>query len=403
MSSSSTGGLAQVYGEAIAALPSSYITTATLASSEDGSLTKILRLSLATCNPAIFQALSDSVPKNVKNAYPWLILVAASGEKLGDHVAVEVMRSAGCKSFGNKPYLVDGLPGKVLRGFLVGKFPEIDWFGTSYSTFMQATVLGRQFTAVTIDYLFEDLTAFQSFIRFVIYFFGALCLDASRLQDIVSKAQTLSERAGPVHGKSVLSTVVPKAFKQTMDNFERSLKAWNQTMNPTARKPPPLMPVLAEMNEAGEAISEIQAQDMSAFGLPGRSYCNYGGAAEQGTGDYSPKKSKREHKNIPDVSSGHELTSPELSYDGIIRNEKNNTGMNVLLTAIREHGHDLPKSDCLRHRVFGGCSVPSCTFKHDNAPFTDDQRLQFLKRTRDLILAGKATSAASLSAFVTHS
>ena len=110
-----------------------------------------------------------------------------------------------------------------------------------------------------------------------------------------------------------------------------------------------------------------------------------------------------DHKNIPDVSSGHELTSPELAYDGIIRNVKNNTGMNVLLTAIREHGHDLPKSDCLRHRVFGGCSVPSCTFKHDNAPFTDDQRLQFLKRTRDLILAGKATSAASLSAFVTHS
>ena len=34
----------------------------------------------------------------------------------------------------------------------------------------------------------------------------------------------------------------------------------------------------------------MQAQDMSAFGLPGlgRSYCNYGGAAEQGTGDYSP-------------------------------------------------------------------------------------------------------------------
>ena len=147
----------------------------------------------------------------------------------------------------------------------------------------------------------------------------------------------------------------------------------------------------------------MQAQDRPAFGLPGlgRSYCNYGGAAEQGTGDY--KKSKRDHKNIPDVSSGHELTSPELAYDGIIRNEKNNTGMNVLLTAIREHGHDLPKSDCLRHRVFGGCSVPSCTFKHDNAPFTDDQRLQFLKRTRDLILAGKATSAASLSAFVTHS
>ena len=105
---------------------------------------------------------------------------------------------------GKKPYLADGLPGKALRGFLVGKFPQIGWFGTSYSTFMQATVLGRQFTAVTIDYLFEDLTAFQSFIRFVIYFFEALCLDASRLQDIVSKAQALSERAGPVHGKPVL-------------------------------------------------------------------------------------------------------------------------------------------------------------------------------------------------------
>jgi len=40
-------------------------------------------------------------------------------------------------------------------------------------------------------------------------------------------------------------------------------------MNPAARKPPPLMPVLAEMNEAEEAISELQAQYMSAFGLPG--------------------------------------------------------------------------------------------------------------------------------------
>jgi len=51
------------------------------------------------------------------------------------------------------------------------------------------------------------------------------------------------------------------------------------------------------------------------------------------------------------------------------------------------------------HHAYGQTGI---TFT-DTAPFTDDQRLQFLKRTRDLILAGKATSAASLSACVTHS
>ena len=71
------------------------------------------------------------------------------------------MRMAGCKSYGNKPYLVDGFSCEVLRGFLVGKFPKLSWFGVSYSNFMQATVLGRQFTAVAIDDLFRRHGSFS--------------------------------------------------------------------------------------------------------------------------------------------------------------------------------------------------------------------------------------------------
>ena len=94
------------------------------------------------------------------------------------------------------------------------------------------------------------------------------------------------------------------------------------------------MPVLAEMNEAGEAISEIQAQDMSAFGLHGirQSFdylephqqladrrVSFGSAAEQESSKSkeSPKSNRRmreSYENSPRSEGGSHSKQQKVSF-----------------------------------------------------------------------------------------
>ena len=96
--------------------------------------------------------------------------------------------------------------------------------------------------------------------------------------------------------------------------------------------------------------------------------------------------------DVPEVSGGYDLTSAELSYSGIVYHKQNKIGLVVILRVIEELRGGAPRRACLRSCVFGGCSVAQCDYDHDNAPLTDEQRLQVLRRARDLVLAGKATS-----------
>ena len=95
--------------------------------------------------------------------------------------------------------------------------------------------------------------------------------------------------------------------------------------------------------------------------------------------------------DVPEVSGEYDLTSAELSYSGIIRHKQNKIGLVVILRVMQELRGRTPQRACLRSCVFGGCTVAQCDYDHDRAPLTDEQRLKVLRRTRDLILAGKAT------------
>ena len=147
------------------------------------------------------------------------------------------------------------------------------------------------------------------------------------------------------------------------------------------------------MNEAGEAISEIQAQDMSAFGLPGISP-NHLGPRQQPLDRRDSKRMKGiDCDSVCDsVSEVYDLTSDKLSYSSIVHHKQNKTGLVIIMKVIEELLERAPRCACLRSYVFGGCAVAQCDYDHDNAPLTDEQRLQVLRRARDLILAGKASS-----------
>ena len=93
---------------------------------------------------------------------------------------------------------------------------------------------------------------------------------------------------------------------------------------------------------------------------------------------------------VPGVSSKYDLTSSELSFEGIVNHEKNKKGFIVFLKAVTSLDMNLPKNGCIRSCIFGECSMKNCAYSHDTAAFSDTQRLAIRRRARDLVLAGKS-------------
>ena len=62
------------------------------------------------------------------------------------------------------------------------------------------------------------------------------------------------------------------------------------------------------------------------------------------------------------MSSKYDLTSPELSFEGIVDHEKNKRGFIVILKALTSLDMDLPKNGCIRSCIFSECSMKSCAY-----------------------------------------
>ena len=103
---------------------------------------------------------------------------------------------------------------------------------------------------------------------------------------------------------------------------------------------------------------------------------------------------------VPEVSGEYDLTSAELSYSGIIRHKQNSTGLVIILRVMEQIRVEAPRGVCIRSYVFEGCQGTECNYDHDKPPLADEQRLQVLRRARDLILAGKATSMRTLNEYL---
>ena len=103
---------------------------------------------------------------------------------------------------------------------------------------------------------------------------------------------------------------------------------------------------------------------------------------------------------VPEVSGEYDLTSAELSYSGIIRHKQNSTGLVIILRVMEQIRVEAPRGVCIRSYVFEGCQGAECNYDHDKPPLADEQRLQVLRRARDLILAGKATSIRTLNEYL---
>ena len=92
----------------------------------------------------------------------------------------------------------------------------------------------------------------------------------------------------------------------------------------------------------------------------------------------------------PEVSSKFNLTSSELSAEGLLQHSQNGRGMAPVLRAATLLKESVPARVCARHLLFGSCTVTDCSFDHSPTPWPDDKRLRVLRKARDIIVAGQS-------------
>jgi len=93
---------------------------------------------------------------------------------------------------------------------------------------------------------------------------------------------------------------------------------------------------------------------------------------------------------VPAVSSQYNLTSNELSAEGLLQHSENTRGMAPVLRAASLLKEPVPARACARHLIFGSCTATDCSFDHSPTPWPDDKRLRVLRKARDIIVAGRS-------------
>ena len=115
------------------------------------------------------------------------------------------------------------------------------------------------------------------------------------------------------------------------------------------------------------------------------------GGGSDGGADGGGRGTKRTDLGaVSDLSSTFTLTSPELSYEGIIQHHDNKIGAGVLLRAMSDARVTIPEKGCVNLHFFGGCTTDGCSYSHSGEACSSEDRLKTLRRARDLILAGHA-------------
>ena len=272
-------------------------------------------------------------------------------------VAIEILKTAGFTSPAATALLTSALGAAPLLGILEGKLPPLQTFANYYSSYINAISIGSQTEVFTIDELTSEIGAFSVFIKFIMVFLAALCLNACDLEQLITLATSLSLRLGAEHRCNVLRLNLTVALETSLNNFGTSIKTWIKI--PVVGPPPCLNVAVEKLIETRDAIELFQARDLTAFGFMSSS-------ETMGPPKTAPPSLKRAevdddtNERAPATFSKRATLEIDFCRD-FLRGECNY----VKCKFVHRTHEELQAIPCKRYANFGSCSFGNrCVNKH---------------------------------------